>query len=197
MNRLLIALAGLLTVACLTPVASAKGPSEASIDGPGLSEAVPLTGGEGTGSLGAFLQSGGFFAAVFRRELDPMQDTRPKGELGPKYVVTYVMPGPNNEEDVLLQDVYPYATPEPVTYMEPGQRFYTTEETRGGWFVGLHGMKETLVEAGLPESPPAADGDERSFPWTVVAALVAAGALLATAFGALARRRRLHAPTTA
>jgi MYXO-CTERM domain-containing protein len=194
MNRqVLTALAALLTVACLTPVASAKGPSEASIEGPGLSGAVSLSGYEGSGTLGDFLQRGGFFPAVFARAHDPMQDTRPKGELGPKYVVTYVMPGPNNEEDVLLQDVYPYGQPEAVTYMEPGQLFWTTRETRGGWFVGGLGLTNTLVDAGLPASPPATVGDEPSFPWTVVGP-VAAGAMLLGlgALGVFLVRRRPH-----
>jgi hypothetical protein len=196
MNRhVLIALAALLAVACLTPVASAKGPSEASIEGPGLSGPLALSGYEGSGTLGAFLQSGGFFPSVFRHSPDPMRETRPQAVLGPKYVVTYLMTGPSREEDVVSQDVYPYAKPGPVTYTAPGQRFWGTDATRGGWFVGLPGLKDTLVQAGLPATAPTPGVDEGSFPWTLVTAFGALGAVFAVALAALTRRRLQAAPT--
>jgi hypothetical protein len=192
----LTALTALLVMACVPALALAKGPSEASIEGPGLSGSLTLPGGEGNGLLGDFIMSAGFFPAVFRQSPDPMLEARPQATLGPKYVVTYVVPGPSGKEDLLYQDVYPYAKPDPVTYTEPGQRFWGTEETRGGWFVGLYGLEDQLVKVGLPATAPAATADEDPVPWTVVAAFAVLGALLVLALGALARRRRPQAAAT-
>ena len=140
--------------------------------------------------------SAGFFAAVFAQTPDPMLDERPAGSLGPRYTVTYVMPGPDNQRSELVQDVYPYAEPDPVTYTEPDQRYWTTERTRGGWYVAsFEPLKEQLVAAGLPATPPAVDsdgggGDE--FPWVIVGVLAALGvaALTLVAFTAAGRRHR-------
>ena len=183
----LTALAVALGVALVPSVASAKGPSEASIDGPGLSQTVPLSGDETGDALGEIIVSAGFVSAAFGQEPNLMRAERPRGELGPRYVITYVLPGPTGE-DVLRQDVYPYAKPEPVTYTQPGQRFYGTEQTRGGWFVGLRGLKSTLVAAGLPARPPA--GGDSSFPWPIVGTMTLLGALAAFAYGARIRRRQ-------
>jgi len=197
MKRLLLtALAVLLGLALVPSVASAKGPSEASIEGPGLSGSLSLPGGEANGLLGEFIMSAGFFPAVFRQSQDPMLEARPQTALGPKYVVTYVMPGPNGEEDVVRQDVYPYAKPDPVTYMKPGQRLWGTKETNGGWFIGLYGLKDMLVEAGLPATAPTAGVDEDPFPWTLIAAFAVLGAFLVLALGTFARRRRPQAAAT-
>jgi len=132
----------------------------------------------------------GFFPAVFVQSPDPMLDPQPAGSLGPKYTLTYVMPGPNNDESRHLQDVYPYARPSPVTYVEPGQRFWTNERTRGGWFVATTTLKGQLVAAGLPKDAPVTDAASE-FPWRVagpIMVLVVVGALGGLA--ALLMRRR-------
>ena len=96
-------------------------------------------------------------------------------------------PRAERERHKLVQDVYPYART-PVTYMSPGQRFWSVNHTHGGWFVAGPGLKAALVAAGLPESPPpAASG--RSFPW----AWLAAGVLAVVVLLALVLRRRRSA----
>jgi hypothetical protein len=122
-----------------------------------------------------------------------MLEERPAGALGPRYTVAYVMPGPNNERDTLVQELYPYARPAPVSYVEPGQRFWTTEETRGGWFVASPNLRDLLVTAGLPATPPAGRAAPSDSPWTVLGpmvALVALGAVGAVAATVVVRRRR-------
>jgi hypothetical protein len=151
---------------------------------------LPLAGDEGSGTLGELVQGGGFFAVTFGQTPDLRAAERPTGTLGPGYTVTYVVPGPNGESDRLRQDVYPFAEPAPVTYMAPGQEFFGTERTVGGWYVGADSLRDALLAAGLPESPPAGpDGD--GFPWPVAGALSALAAALAAVLGAavLARRR--------
>jgi hypothetical protein len=197
MRRVVFCVFAVVLAAALIPTAAlAKGASEAAIVGPGLSEPIVLSasgGSETSGELGNIAMSAGFFPAVFAQTPDPMLDERPAGPLGPKYTVTYVMPGPDNQRSELVQDIYPYAEPDPVTYTEPGQRYWTTEQTRGGWYVAtFEPLKEQLVAAGLPTTAPTvggADGD--GFPWVVVGVIAAIAALIgAAAFGAFHGRRR-------
>jgi hypothetical protein len=155
LNRyLLLSLAAALVAAALVPgLALGKGASAATIRGPGLETPVRLGGSGEPGSgaqLGRIAQSAGFFQAVFGQTPDPMRAHRPRGILGPRYRITYVMPGPSGDAGRIRQYVYPYAKPAPVTYMAPGQRFWTTEETRGGWFVASSTLRRQLVVAGLP-----------------------------------------------
>ena len=165
MRKLLLAASvGALAALVATAPAAAKGPSTASLSGPGLDRAVPINGeGEsGTGTpLGSLVELGGFFPQVFLQVPDPTKQARPAGDLGPRYRITYRVPGPHGTS-TLVQDVYPYAKT-PVTHMSRDQRFWGVNRTHGGWFVAGPGLKVTLVAAGLPDSPPA-EGDT-SFPW--------------------------------
>ena len=183
---LLLAVVGALSALVATAPAAAKGPSTASLSGPGLDRALPVKGdgesGPGT-SLGSLVELGGFFPQVFLQVPDPTKRTRPAGDLGPRYRITYRVPGPNGGAGTLVQDVYPYAKT-PVTYMKPNQRFWGVNHTHGGWFVAGPGLKVTLVAAGLPESPPA--GGDASFPW----AWTLAGAIAVVVLLVLALRRR-------
>jgi hypothetical protein len=186
MRRLLVlaALAALATFAAAAP-AAAKGPSTASLTGPGLDHALPVKGegesGPGT-PLGSLVQYGGFFAQVFDQYPDPTSGTQPAGNLGPRYRIVYRVPGPNGDSTI-VQDVYPYAKPTPATHMRPGQHFWDGQRTHGGWFVSGAGLKTALVQAGLPESPPASGGG--SFPW----AWTGAGAFAVVLLLLLALRR--------
>ena len=78
-----------------------------------------------------------------------MLDTRPAGELGPKLTITWQL-SPAPGADALTQDLYPYADGGPLTYMAPGQRFYTTEQTRGGWYRASPALLTTLQQLGVP-----------------------------------------------
>jgi hypothetical protein len=196
MKHVLFLTIGLGLVGAMLPgSALGKGASEAAITGPGLSGPLELGGsGEpGSGELGTIAETAGFFAAVFGQSPDPMVAQRPAGDLGPRYVITYLMPGPNGEHVELVQHLYPYAKPHPVTYMRPGQELWATERTRGGWYVAWYsGLKERLVEAGLPATPPAAD-DETSLPVVGTVAAVAAVAGLVLLLAVALRRRRPRA----
>jgi len=179
----------LLAVATLVVPATAlgKGPSGATMEGPGGGGGITFSGDEGSGPLGNLTQQSGWFAAAFAQEPNPMLAARPQGDLGPKYTVTYTVPGPNNDTFVIRQDIYPYASPGPVTYMAPGQPIFDME-TPGGWFQAGPDLKETLVAAGLPETAAAVSSDDTSFPTTTVSLL--AFALLFVGATALLLRRR-------
>ena len=190
MRRLLVlaAVGTLAPLAAAAPVA-AKGPSTASLTGPGLGHALPVKGvGEaGIGTpLGSLVLLGGYFPQMFGQSPDPTTRTRPAADLGPRYRVVYRVPGPNSGVSTIVQDVYPYAKPTPVTYMPAGQRFWGSQRTHGGWFVSETGLKAALVAAGLPESPPASGA---SFPWAWTGVGLAAVVLLLLVL-ALGRRGR-------
>jgi hypothetical protein len=185
MRRLILLLA--LAVLTMPSQALGKGPSAATMEGPGGGGGITFSGDEGSGPLGSLTQQSGWFAAVFEQEPNPMLAARPKGDLGPKYTVTYTVPGPMNDTFTITQDVYPYASSGPVTYLAPGQPIFDMQ-TRGGWFQAGSDLKETLVAAGLPETAPGGSPDETSFPTTTVS-LLAFALLLAGATALLLRRR--------
>jgi hypothetical protein len=137
--------------------AQAKGPSAARITGPAI-HALTISGnGErGDGSrLARLTEEAGFFPAVFGQSPDPMLRTRPKGTLGPRYLLIWTVPGPEGVSR-LRQNLYPYAKPVPLAYMRPGQTYWGNRHTYGGWFVGSGSLRRLLVAAGLPARPPGA-----------------------------------------
>jgi hypothetical protein len=181
-----------LTIAALVLPAAAlgKGPSEAMLNGPGNGGGISFGGNGGTPggeALGALAEQAGLYPAVFAQQPDPMLQRRPKGDLGPKYTITWTVPGPNNEVWKLHQDVYPYATPAPVTYVEPGQKVYA-DQTRGGWFQADAALKQTLVDAGLPSTPSGGSSGSSDIP-TALLSLLTAFLLAALATGLLIRTR--------
>lgn len=194
------ALAASVAALALAAPALAKGPSEASITGPGLKGGgihLKSNGGGGDPSsgtpLGNLTEFSGFFPALFGQVPDPMLKEQPASKLGPKYTIEYTVPGPNGEAATIRQDLYPYAQPSPVTYTKPGQPFFENDRTNGGWFAAPLDLKRTLVEAGLPKTAPSAgSSDGSALTWGTTT--IAAAALLLLALTFLAYRRR---PSTA
>jgi hypothetical protein len=137
----------------LAASAQAKGPVAATIDGPGTGGGISIGGNGEPGSgapLGNLSDQAGLFAAAFGQTPDPMLARSPSATLGPRYRITYRLPGPDGGESTIHQYVYPYAAGGPVTYTAPGQPFFGTERTRGGWFRAGPALNDTLVEVGLP-----------------------------------------------
>src|SRR4029450_13414636 len=121
MKRLFLVV--LVTAFALPATAFGKGPSAASIDGPGGGgEGITFTGfGESAGpSLGDLTLLAGFFPAAFGQEPSPMLPSRPKGDLGPRYTITYTVPTGAGVADRIGQDLYPYALGVPAALLEAG-----------------------------------------------------------------------------
>jgi hypothetical protein len=176
----LILLASMCLSALFPAVAHGKGASKAEITGPGLDNPIFLAGeGQAGGErLMHIAEAAGFFPATFGQSPDPMLDQRPAGSLGSRYLITYVMPGPNNELDEIRQYIYPYAQPTPVSYTPPGQPFFGSEQTRGGWYIASTSfLKDALLQAGLPEGVPTG-GNGATFPWMVVGPLATLGGMV-------------------
>ena len=155
MKRRSLGLALPILLALLIPAtAGAKGPSEATITGPGLDSPIKFSGVEGNYSqaFGNLIGLGGFFPQTFGQSPDPLRRNRPSASLGPQYEVAYVVPGPTT--DTLRQELYPYASSGPITYMKPGQKFWGDQSTHGGWLRASAALKSMLVAEGLPRTAP-------------------------------------------
>lgn len=191
-------LAAALACAALAFPAAAlgKGASEAKVEGKGLKGgAITFASDSGNGdpppgSLLARLADGtGFFPSVFGQTPNPMEPSRPKGDLGLRYTISWVMPGPDGEHTI-RQDIYPYAAGGPVTYTAPNQLLFEGMRTKGGWFRAYGDVKQLLVDAGLPATPPTGSpgsGFDISWPTTGIAVLLVG--LLGTALVLTVRHR--------
>jgi hypothetical protein len=202
MKRLALILIALGAMA-LPATAAAKEPTSVSIDGPGLDRAIVITGGGGSGGGTPFAQlveAAGFFPATFGQQPSPMLADRPRGDLGPRYTLTYEMPSPAGGSDRIVQHVYPYADSAPVTFTPAGQPFFGVEQTAGGWYRADAILRDQLVDAGLPPQPaadpaPSADRVDGFRLTTLLIALAAAGiATLLGIAGAHSRRGPGAAP---
>jgi hypothetical protein len=183
-----------IAAALLIPaVASAKGPTEATISGPGFSKKVKVHNDGSWGTPGGDLtQQSGFFPAAFGQSPDPTLHRRP-AHLGPRYAIVWKVPGAGPRER-LQQDLYPYARGGSVTYMKPGQPIFDMT-TRGGWYRDPQ-LKRTLVGLGLSAQAPAPGGFGSGTNWLLIGGLLAAAVLLAAGVGLWWRQRGQRSPST-
>lgn len=120
-------------------------------------------------------------------------------DLGPKYLVTYRFEG----DDLIRQDLYPYAKGGLVTYAPPGQEVTDgiTMQITAGWYQSHPHFFQYLVDHGLSETKPVAPATgapapdtaprAQTGPWAgIVGVLVVLAATLSLT--ALAMRRRVR-----
>jgi hypothetical protein len=198
-----------LAVAVAAP-ASAKGfIAEANISGPGLGGGGSVGGGGGmkieASAADRMWELSG--ASWMKKREDSVSELGlGPADLGPRYLVTYRYDfGPGREDDLIRQDLYPYADGGPVTFTPPGQ-VLTGEGMApigSGWFQAEPGFFEYLVDEGLAEKNPVAAGATRepatdsasatrSAPWAwILFGLAGLAALSLTAPGV---RRRVLMP---
>jgi hypothetical protein len=190
MTRLTLTLAVGATALALPAAALAKGPSAATISGPGLSKSLSFTGsGEASGTvLGNLTLYAGFFPATFGQEPDPMLHARPKGKLGARFTIHYLVPGPDSTAFHVTQQLYPYARGGAVTYLKPGQPIFDIR-TRGGWYPAGPALKQLLVRAGLSRTAPQASSNRLG----LYAGIGVPGALVLTGTALMLARRRRRA----
>ena len=196
-TRLSLVLAAVATAALLPAAALGKEIKSVTITGPGLAHPIALKGGgrldAGT-PIGDLAMESGFFPELFDTSPDPTLVERPAGSLGPKFEANYLFPNPETGEVArIVQDVYPYARPYPVTYVPAGRELWKGEDAHGGWYLARPELKTALVEAGLPRTAPVVRRSSGSSMgvWAGGAAGVAA---LLLAIGYLVYRRRATAP---
>jgi hypothetical protein len=188
MNRSMLVLAALGLGLLLPAAAAAKGPSEASISGGGLAKAIKISGNGETDQtpLGRLTMEAGFFPAAFGQSPDPMLPKRPAGNLGPKLVIRYVVPGGEGQTFHITQALYLYAKGGAVTYMRPRQPIFGMA-TIGGWYRA-YGLKRTLVAQGVPARAPSSPSSGSSI--ALLAGIGIPGALVLAGTAVFFRRRK-------
>jgi hypothetical protein len=83
--------------------------------------------------------------------------------------------------------------------MKPGQKFWGTQKTVGGWYRATSSVRSALVRAGLPKSPPATGGgggSSHGWLFAGIAVALAAAAALVLAWIPGVRRRFRPLPGT-
>jgi hypothetical protein len=192
--RVLIAGVVLISTVVIAGPASAKVDiAKANISGPGVEGKIRIDNPDTDGlwESGVDLRGGLDDARAESLEelgLSPV-------DLGPKYRVTYRFFG----DDLIRQDLYPYAKGGPVTYTPAGQHVVEGQPWGGAITAGWHRSSLTflqyLVDHGLPERNPVAPvaGEEaaagvRSSPWAAVVVVLVPLAALSLAIVAVRRR---------
>lgn len=89
--------------------------------------------------------------------------------LGPKYTVTYTVPGitpaPGQASDQIRQYLYPRTAGGPVIYTLPGQQGFGQPLQATGWLRGTPQLTATLTQLGVPAaSLPSAPSSAASVP---------------------------------
>ena len=200
-GSMLASATAIILVTALSGAALAKGPSQAVIEGPGLAHPVPLRDPSSPTigpDLASMIQESGFWEQLWCRHCRS-RSARPAGVLGPRYTVEYTMTLEGQPSSHLIQYVYPYADPRPVTSMPAGQPYWTRgQRTAGGWYVARPRLRQLLIGIGLPQTAPQATQDPASatttgtgsssgVPLSIVLAVMLAGTALI-----LIARRRMH-----
>ena len=194
MRRPMLFAAALTAMLLFPAAAAAKGPSAATISGPGLSNEIRIEGfgeGDSASPLGILVTETGFFPQAFEQTPSSTTRSRPADRLGPRYDVKYTVPGPNGDS-TLRQVLYPYAVNGPASYMAPGQKLWGTQSVPGGWYRGTATLKGMLVKEGLPATAPAPAN--RTASGRTVAVAAGAGVAFAAAALILLNRRRRSTP---
>jgi hypothetical protein len=187
---LLASFLAVLAFVSAAPPAAAKGPSEAEVTWEG--QAVPIRLGLGRGGPPGVDRLGrdtGLMAAMWRETPDPLLDAAPTDDLGSPVTISWTVPGPLPAADTIVQTVYPYAAGGPLVFTEPGQPFFGTEHTVGGWLRAPARLTTTLQDLGAPSRPaPPSDGGF-PVPWVAIGATLGGIALALTAARTVVRRR--------
>ncbi len=162
------ALAAGLSIAAVMTLATpafAKGPSQASITGPGLARAIVVSG-EGEpgqqGRLASLALQTGLFTVMFGAGASiggpapaRLHTPPPQASLGPRYTLVYTVPGvtprPGQQFGRVRQDLYPRAAGGPLIYTPPGQQGFGGPLTVTGWLRGRPQLTRTLAQAGVPQ----------------------------------------------
>lgn len=152
MRKLIAPIAVLVSILALAPAVFAKEPGRATINGAGLAGPIEL-GFRGDGDPEAerfftLLDQSGLWATY--KPADP-----PKGDLGPRYVVTVTWGDPSRTIGENRFYIYPYATPQPVTYTPEQAASPNSPGAIPGWYVTSSAFSTLLADLGLPKTAPA------------------------------------------
>lgn len=199
--RARVTFAGLVAVSIVVIAgpASAKGDiAEASISGPGLGVRIQIDAPDTEDLWDSGIDVAGGLDDTRANSVEGL-GLSPIGLGGPRYTVNYRFHG----DDLIRQELYPYAEGGPVPYTPPGQEITVgiNMAITHGWYRSSPGFLRYLVDQGLPErnpvivatggSAPPTGQEAPTAPWTGMMMLLVAFAVLSLA--TLAVRRRVRA----
>jgi hypothetical protein len=155
----------LAATAAVTTPALAKGATQASITGPGLARPLTVSAqgealpGEGD-TLSTLAEQTGLFTVLFGSdsgtpdEPSALRTPPAAASLGPKYTVSYTVPGvtprPGQANGQIRQSLYPRAAGGPVIYTSPGQQGFGQPLQSSEWLRGTPRLIATLTRLGVP-----------------------------------------------
>jgi hypothetical protein len=181
-----------LALALTASPALAKGPTSFTVSGPGLDEPLlaDARAEQRPAAYWRLVEGLHFFEAAMQSPSGTRRTAAPTSTLGPRYRIRHRIPLSSNRPIVIEQDLYPYASGGPVTYMRPGQEFLQYK-TAGGWYRAAAHVKAALVARGLPASPTsqAAERTGRRFSAWPASGAAVLGVVALVAFAVGARRR--------
>jgi hypothetical protein len=200
---LFAALATMSTVVFAGP-ASAKVESitEATISGPGLDGGLRIEAPDTEGLWKSGIDVAGGLDSTRADSVEALGLI--PADLGSRYLVTFRFDG---GDDLIRQDLYPYAEGGPVTHTPPGQELTLGGPARGlkipmlaGWYQSSLGFFDYLVDHGLPgtnavaaiatREPVPDTASETAAPWGGIVVILVG--LAALSLATLAVHRRLH-----
>lgn len=159
--------------------AVAKGPSSATLSGPGIDPPIDLTQTADPGLMHAVMQQTGLWFGA--GEAVPQEPAA--ADLGPRYTLSWVNSGPpslSEEERTIDQYIYAHANLGLVIHTPEQNGLSGWGRSVTGWFVAPIGLQPTLTELGIEiqsEHEPTsavADSDIASPPSHQAAAVAAA-----------------------
>jgi hypothetical protein len=156
MRTAIVALITFGTLLGLAPAAYAKGPTAATIEGPGLAEPVRIESYETTSKRPGLDSLIGWTGATIMYDgMMQLAPDRPAVELGPRYTITYYL----DRQPVLTQEMYPFAEDSPYTFTPAGQKsIFIGTELQTGWFRSPQSLETALLALGAdPLRPSAAE----------------------------------------
>ena len=144
---------GLVALAVAVPgIASAKGPTDARVDGPELAEPIAMTWDEGDDlRLTALIDASGFWKLA-----EPAAKSGPAGDLGSRYVITFSVYSDDGTTTQVALHAYPFAQPDPWVYVPAGQNAFPMGALPEGWRPAIDALTTWFVGAGVSRVVPAA-----------------------------------------
>jgi hypothetical protein len=168
-----LALALSVVGALWTDPALAKGPTRAVIRGPGLETPIVVgyRSARTSDVFATLVARSGIFQGLWCVDCGGAAAGRPPGPLGPRFTVTYTLELDrvrHDRVDHVVQLLFPYAQPRPVTFVHRGQPF-DLGTTGGGWYIARPSLRGLLRGLGVPPRSHAAPIASAAAPATAAA----------------------------
>jgi hypothetical protein len=192
-------LVAISTVVIAGPASAKADIAEANITGPGLEGGLRIEAPDTEGLWESGIDVAGGLDDTRADSFEELELS--PADLGPRYLVTYRFGlGLGSSDDLIRQDLYPYAKGGPATYTPPRQELNVgiNMSITAGWYQSSLGFFHYLVNHGLPDTNPVASVATRepapdtaqAAPWAGIVVVVV---VLGLSLAALAVRRRVLA----